>query len=74
MCTNIDIGGIAVAGIRTTVAGALVRSWQIRQTPAVGRIELAGWLFVALETDTNIVMHVTMSACWRVRWVSGEGK
>jgi hypothetical protein len=31
MCTNIDIGGIAAADIRTMVAGELVRSRQIRQ-------------------------------------------
>jgi hypothetical protein len=41
-CTNIDIGGIAVVGIRTMVAGGSARSRQIRQTPAVDRIELAG--------------------------------
>jgi len=46
-CTNIDTGGIKVVGIRTMVAGGSAPSRQIRQTPTVDRIELAGRLLVA---------------------------
>jgi hypothetical protein len=54
-CTNIDIGGIAVVGIRTMVAGGSARSRQSRQTPAVDRVELAGRL-----SATRLCVHGTL--------------
>jgi hypothetical protein len=75
--TNIDIGVIVAEGIRTTVAGGLVRSRQIRQAPAIGR-DRACWTAVRLALVTDAIRttrpHITFRILGRFRSFEQEQK